>query len=137
MSTITKEWLLKTIAELEEERDATPGDELARRRQEWALLAAGNAHAGIDLSHGVDPVLLKRQQPLTAEFVQVFLGAEVRHAGRERGAQLVEQLVEYLRHLLDRRALLVLLWQVMGHAAHLLAVVVTHLLCKRFHRITP
>lgn len=25
MSTITKEWLLKTIAELEEERDATPG----------------------------------------------------------------------------------------------------------------
>lgn len=55
----------------------------------------------------------------------------------QRGAQLVEQLVEYLRHLLDRRALLVLLWQVMGHAAHLLAVVVTHLLCKRFHRITP
>lgn len=25
MSTLTKEWLLKTIAELEEERDATPG----------------------------------------------------------------------------------------------------------------
>lgn len=25
MSTITKEWLLKTIAELEEERDAVPG----------------------------------------------------------------------------------------------------------------
>lgn len=25
MSNITKEWLLKTIAELEEERDATPG----------------------------------------------------------------------------------------------------------------
>ena len=25
MSTLTKEWLLKTIAELEEERDAVPG----------------------------------------------------------------------------------------------------------------
>ncbi|EMI6705917.1 hypothetical protein V2F36_002277, partial [Enterobacter hormaechei] len=25
MSTLTKEWLLTTIAELEEERDATPG----------------------------------------------------------------------------------------------------------------
>ena len=25
MSTLTKEWLLKTIAELEEERDAMPG----------------------------------------------------------------------------------------------------------------
>ncbi|XRP63549.1 hypothetical protein AAG917_020265 [Enterobacter hormaechei] len=25
MSELTKEWLLKTIAELEEERDATPG----------------------------------------------------------------------------------------------------------------
>ncbi|SAA80169.1 Uncharacterised protein [Enterobacter hormaechei] len=84
----------------------------------------------------MDPVLLKRQQPLTAEFVKVFLGAEVRHAGRKCGTQLVEQSIEYLRHLLDRRSLLVLLWQVMSHATHLLAVVVTHLLCKRFHRIT-
>mgnify|MGYP002134013440 CR=1 FL=1 len=79
-----------------------PCYELARRRQEWTLLAAGNPHTGINLRHGVDSVLLKRQQPLTAEFVQVVLGAEVRHAGRERRAQLVEQSVKYLRHLLDR-----------------------------------
>ncbi|MNE46092.1 hypothetical protein D3C80_1404130 [compost metagenome] len=85
----------------------------------------------------MDPVLLKRQQPLTTEFVHVGLVSEVRHAGRERSAQLAEQVVEDLSHLLDRCTLFVLLRQVVGNAAHLLAVMVTHLLCKRFHGITP
>ena len=42
------------LVNVDSQRPATlfaPGDELARRRQEWALLAAGNAHTGIYLRH--------------------------------------------------------------------------------------
>lgn len=66
-----------------------PCDELARRRQEWAL-AAGNAHAGIDLSHGGS----RSPETPAATDGGIRSGLPVRKFSccRERGAQLVEQL---------------------------------------------
>ncbi|CAM7055445.1 hypothetical protein [Enterobacter hormaechei] len=49
MSTLTKEWLLKTIAELEEERDATPGavNEDAARALEAMKIALASLEADV------------------------------------------------------------------------------------------
>ncbi|HBL5329990.1 TPA: hypothetical protein LR339_001762 [Enterobacter hormaechei] len=49
MSTLTKEWLLKTIAELEEERDATPGavNEDAARAMEAMKIALASLEADV------------------------------------------------------------------------------------------
>ncbi|HAS1802796.1 TPA: hypothetical protein I4G93_02930 [Enterobacter hormaechei subsp. xiangfangensis] len=49
MSTFTKEWLLKTIAELEEERDATPGavNEDAARALEAMKIALASLEADV------------------------------------------------------------------------------------------
>ncbi|EPU4948763.1 hypothetical protein [Enterobacter hormaechei] len=66
MSTLTKEWLLKTIAELEEERDATPGAvnedaamALAAMKLALASLEAGGeaceacgGNGSVDIDHG-------------------------------------------------------------------------------------
>ena len=58
MSTLTKEWLLKTIAELEEERDAVPGvvnEDAARAlaAMKLALASLEAEHAGFIVKHKV------------------------------------------------------------------------------------
>ncbi|MCF2392724.1 hypothetical protein LGR82_14800 [Enterobacter hormaechei] len=58
MSTLTKEWLLKTIAELEEERDATPGAvnedaAMALAAMKLALVSLEAEHAGFIVKHKV------------------------------------------------------------------------------------
>ncbi|EOH8538279.1 hypothetical protein [Enterobacter hormaechei] len=54
MSTLTKEWLLKTIAELEEERDATPG--AVNEDAAMALAAMKIALAPLEAEKGAEPV---------------------------------------------------------------------------------
>lgn len=58
MITLTKEWLLKTIAELEEERDATPGavnEDAAMALAAMKLaLASLEAEAGVYQTHVID-----------------------------------------------------------------------------------
>ncbi|MEP8731026.1 hypothetical protein ABKV75_11920 [Enterobacter hormaechei] len=51
MSTLTKEWLLKTIAELEEERDAVPG--VVNEDAAMALAAMKRALASLEAEAGV------------------------------------------------------------------------------------
>lgn len=58
MITLTKEWLLKTIAELEEERDATPGavnEDAAKAlaAMKLALASLEAEHAGFIVKHKV------------------------------------------------------------------------------------
>lgn len=58
MITLTKEWLLKTIAELEEERDATPGAvnedaAMALAAMKLALASLEAEHAGFIVKHKV------------------------------------------------------------------------------------
>ncbi|EPR8181604.1 hypothetical protein [Enterobacter hormaechei] len=58
MSELTKEWLLKTIAELEEERDATPGivnedAAMALATMKIALASLEAEHAGFIVKHKV------------------------------------------------------------------------------------
>ncbi|MEW5200365.1 hypothetical protein [Enterobacter hormaechei] len=58
MSTLTKEWLLKTIAELEEERDAVPGivnedAAMALAAMKLALVSLEAEHAGFIVKHKV------------------------------------------------------------------------------------
>ena len=64
MSTITKEWLLKTIAELEEERDATPGSE--RRRGDGAR--CDEASAGIARSGACGVATVRRRRKNNVSF---------------------------------------------------------------------
>lgn len=54
MITLTKEWLLKTIAELEEERDATPG--AVNEDAAMALAAMKLALASLEAEKGAEPV---------------------------------------------------------------------------------
>ncbi|SAB27055.1 Uncharacterised protein [Enterobacter hormaechei] len=54
MITLTKEWLLKTIAELEEERDATPG--AVNEDAAKALAAMKIALASLEAEKGAQPV---------------------------------------------------------------------------------
>ncbi|EOZ7481167.1 hypothetical protein [Enterobacter hormaechei] len=54
MSTLTKEWLLKTIAELEEERDATPG--AVNEDAAKALAALKLALASLEADGDSEPV---------------------------------------------------------------------------------
>ncbi|MEN4502704.1 MULTISPECIES: hypothetical protein [Enterobacter cloacae complex] len=54
MSTLTKEWLLKTIAELEEERDAVPG--VVNEDAAKALAAMKLALASLEAEKGAEPV---------------------------------------------------------------------------------
>lgn len=69
MSTLTKEWLLKTIAELEEERDATPGavNEDAARALEAMKIALASLEADIKLSDFV-----ASQESLGVDFERVL-----------------------------------------------------------------
>ncbi|EIX6839096.1 DUF551 domain-containing protein [Escherichia coli] len=58
MSTLTKEWLLKTIAELEEERDAVPGAVnedavMALAEMKLALASLEAEHAGFIVKHKI------------------------------------------------------------------------------------
>ncbi|WP_258320012.1 hypothetical protein [Enterobacter hormaechei] len=54
MSTLTKEWLLKTIAELEEERDAVPG--AVNEDAAMALAAMKLALASLEAEKNAEPV---------------------------------------------------------------------------------
>ncbi|WP_448657095.1 hypothetical protein [Enterobacter hormaechei] len=54
MSTITKEWLLKTIAELEEERDSVPG--AVNEDAAMALAAMKLALASLEAEKNAEPV---------------------------------------------------------------------------------
>lgn len=69
MSTITKEWLQKTIAELEEERDATPGavNEDAARALAAMKMALGALEAEGKLSDFV-----ASQESLGVDFEKVL-----------------------------------------------------------------
>lgn len=68
-----------------------PLDELAWRRQEWAFLTAYHAHPGFNLIQGGYPVFFKRQHPLSADLIHVFLAAVNGVLGYE--AQLVNAVI--------------------------------------------
>ena len=56
MITLTKEWLLKTIAELEEERDATPG--AVNEDAAMALAAMKMALGALEAEESIPEVIL-------------------------------------------------------------------------------